>query len=89
MLSTLRALRPVFAEIARNKQTTGLGHVTVEDLKRLSVAHPDDRVLQAWNSLAAPLQDRAFRSVLEMQELSTIRDTLLPKLMSGEIRVAV
>ncbi len=29
----LKWLKPRFAEIARNKQTTGLGHVTVQDLK--------------------------------------------------------
>ncbi len=32
---TLRHLRPVFAELARNKQTTGLGQITVADLKQL------------------------------------------------------
>src|SRR5207244_9654981 len=42
VLSTLKILRPVFAEIARNKQTTGLGHVTAEDMKRLFVSRPDD-----------------------------------------------
>ncbi len=37
----LRWLRPRFAEIARNKQTTGLGHVTIQDLKRMVVGVPD------------------------------------------------
>ncbi|WP_426112408.1 restriction endonuclease subunit S [Massilia sp. PWRC2] len=40
LLRTLKHLRPVFAELARNKQTTGLGHVTVADLKRLLVLKP-------------------------------------------------
>lgn len=33
----LKSLRPTFAFIASNKQTTGLGHVTISDLKRLRV----------------------------------------------------
>lgn len=33
----LKSLRPTFAFIASNKQTTGLGHVTISDLKRLMV----------------------------------------------------
>ncbi len=37
----LRYLKPNFIGIARNKQTTGLGHVTKRDLKNLRVARPD------------------------------------------------
>lgn len=37
----LRYLKPNFIGIARNKQTTGLGHVTKRDLKNLRVACPD------------------------------------------------
>jgi type I restriction enzyme S subunit len=36
----LRYMRPTFVQIARNKQTTGLGHVTKADLQRLVVALP-------------------------------------------------
>ena len=36
----LKYLRPVFAAIASNKQTTGLGHVTIKDMKELSVLIP-------------------------------------------------
>ena len=37
----LRYLKPNFVGIARNKQTTGLGHVTKRDLENLEVAYPD------------------------------------------------
>ncbi len=37
----MKALKPNFTKIATNKQTTGLGHVTVADLKRLEVTIPD------------------------------------------------
>ena len=36
----LRYLRPNFIAIARNKQTTGLGHVTKQDLQRIVAAQP-------------------------------------------------
>ncbi|MGQ0641159.1 MAG: restriction endonuclease subunit S [Gemmatimonadaceae bacterium] len=87
VLSTLKTLKPVFAEIARNKQTTGLGHVTAADMRRLLVARPDDRVMAAWHTIASPLQERAFAGAVENHGLSTLRDTLLPKLISGELRV--
>ena len=88
VLSTLKALKPVFAEIARNKQTTGLGHVTAADMKRLRVARPDDRVMQAWGTVAAPIHERVFKGALEAESLARLRDTLLPKLISGELRVS-
>lgn len=37
----LKYLKPEFTAIASNKQTTGLGHVTVKDLKELTVSLPD------------------------------------------------
>lgn len=36
----LKYLKPLFKQIATNKQTTGLGHVTMSDLKRMSVIIP-------------------------------------------------
>ncbi|MEZ4221378.1 MAG: restriction endonuclease subunit S [Polyangiaceae bacterium] len=87
-LATLKYLRPVFAEIARNKQTTGLGHVTAGDMKRLLIVKPDERILKAWNANANPLFDAVFRNTLEAQTLAKTRDTLLPRLLSGELSVA-
>ena len=84
---TLRHLRPVFAEIARNKQTTGLGHVTAADLKRLVVACPPKEILTHWNSIVEPLLERSFNLELECNSLASLRDTLLPKLITGELRI--
>ncbi len=36
----LKHLKPHFSKIAKNKQTTGLGHVTIADLQRMSVVVP-------------------------------------------------
>jgi len=83
----LRHLKPVFIEIARNKQTTGLGHVTAQDLKRLKTVFPPDDILRAFNRLAEPLFQKTFRNSCESRTLATLRDTLLPKLISGQLRV--
>ena len=86
VLATLKVLRPVFAEIARDKQTTGLGHVTAGDMKRLLVVLPDDGVLSAWSRQAGPLFERMLSNTLETQLLVTTRDQVLPRLLSGELR---
>ena len=84
----LQYLRPVLVETARNKQTTGLGHVTIADMKRVLVCMPSKAVLAAFDRIIAPIFDRAFSNTLESRTLATLRDTLLPKLLSGELSVA-
>ena len=83
----LKILKPELSEIARNKQTTGLGHVTIEDLKRMRICVPDTAVEAAFEETAAPLLQQLYRNRLESQTLAQTREFLLPKLMSGEIRV--
>jgi type I restriction enzyme S subunit len=83
----LKSLRLTLVEIARNKQTTGLGHVTVADMKCLLVCKPSKDVLVAFDNMIGPIFDKAFAATIESQSLSTLRDYLLPKLLSGEVRV--
>ena len=83
----LQYLRPVLVETARNKQTTGLGHVTVVDMKRLLVCLPSKEALAAFDRSVSAIFDLAFANTLESRTLATLRDTLLPKLLSGEICV--
>lgn len=83
----LKYLKPTFIEIARNKQTTGLGHVTAKDMKGLKVALPPGPVLKAFQEIVGPIFKRSFETLIETRTLTALRDALLPKLMSGQIRV--
>ncbi|ANU38197.1 restriction endonuclease subunit S [Vibrio scophthalmi] len=87
VLCLLKFMRPVFAEIARDKQTTGLGHVTVKDLKRLTVALPSEELLIKFNEKVSAIIAQNFSLVKQNQNLEKLRDTLLPKLLSGEIEL--
>jgi type I restriction enzyme S subunit len=83
----LKYLNPTFAEIARDKQTTGLGHVTKEDLKRLRVVVPPKTIETAFDMLMTPIFHKLQASLLENRTLAETRDYLLPRLISGEVRV--
>ena len=83
----LKHLKPIFTEIARDKQTTGLGHVTVKDMKRISVIKPALEVLEAFNSNADFIFSKWYQNLFSTKELIKLRDTLLPKLLSGELRI--
>lgn len=83
----LKSLRPVFAEIARNKQTTGLGHFTVRDMKGMATIHPPDRILCEFNTLVGPIFEHWYGNLLESNTIASLRDALLPELISGDMRV--
>ena len=49
---------------------------------------PSERVLSVYENLVRPLYDRIVVNTKESKTLTQTRDLLLPKLMSGEIRLA-
>ena len=83
----LKSYMPEFAEIARNKQTTGLGHVTKADMKRMMVCVASDTTRNKFEELVHSLFDTLVANLYENRWLVQTRDLLLPKLMSGEIRL--
>ena len=75
----LKWLKPRFAEIARNKQTTGLGHVTIKDLKRMLVGVPDPREQKEIVRIIGPIQEkidlnRRMNETLEAMARAIFRD---------------
>jgi type I restriction enzyme, S subunit len=84
----LRHFKPEFIEIARNKQTTGLGHVTAQDLKRLKTVFPPDAIIREFNRMTEPIFQKNYRNDCESAALASLRGTLLPKLISGELRLS-
>lgn len=80
-------LRQTLIEIARDKQTTGLGHVTVADMRRLRVAWPSQHAFDAFGQLIGPIFELGFSLMMECERLAGLRDYLLPKLLSGQVRV--
>ena len=83
----LKYFKPEFSRIASNKQTTGLGHVTASDLKRLTFIF-NEKKIDEFEHEASPFMEMIYSNMLENQKLAQLRDILLPKLMSGEIDVS-
>ena len=54
----LKFLKPHFTQIATNKQTTGLGHVTIADLKRMSLVVPAKKVQERIVSVLKAVDDK-------------------------------
>lgn len=52
------------------------------------VVLPSEEELAGFNTIASPLLEQIYSNSAENKRLSILRDTLLPKLMSGEIDVS-
>lgn len=77
---------PNFQAIAASKATT-MGHIQRHHLSEAQVLVPPVDTLQMMDKRMTALLNQIVSNNLESHTLRTIRDTLLPKLMSGEIRV--
>ena len=56
-------------------------------VRRLPLLRPSDTVIQRFDNLVEPLTDRVFLNCHQSRTLAGIRDALLPKLISGALRV--
>lgn len=76
-----------FIVIAADKATT-MGHIKREDLDKSDVIIPDEKTYIQLNSILTPMLELMVKNRVENRHLTQLRDTLLPKLMSGEIDVS-
>lgn len=63
--------------------------ITQTDLKNVEAIIPKQEVLGAWHNAVSSLFAKIYNNNSQIQTLSKLRDTLLPKLMKGEIRIGV
>lgn len=61
--------------------------ISQANLKSVPITMPPINLLNQYNDIIKPLFDQIRTNQNQIQQLSTLRDTLLPKLMSGEIKV--
>lgn len=62
--------------------------ITRQTFESLSLPMPSDRVLDAFEDAVSPMFDKILANVHESRTLAQTGDLLLPRLMSGELRVA-
>jgi type I restriction enzyme S subunit len=77
---------PEFRHIAAGKATT-MGHIQRHHLKDAKVLVPAIDLLFYQDKIMEPLIDAIISRSLENRKLAALRDTLLPQLISGELRV--
>lgn len=76
-----------FVAIAADKATT-MGHIKREDLAKAEVIIPDVASMERIGGVLQPIYNLVINQRIENRKLSMLRDSLLPKLMSGELDVS-
>ena len=61
--------------------------ISWDDFSKFEFVDPTDDIKEKFSSITLPMFEKIQNNVAENQTLTELRDTLLPKLMSGEIRV--
>jgi type I restriction enzyme S subunit len=82
----LREAMPFFKDTAADKATT-MGHIKREHLSHAFLAMPPKDLLDAADKIFQPIYAKQLGNERESLTLAALRDTLLPKLLSGELRV--
>jgi len=75
-----------FIRIAKDKAVT-MGHIKRGDLEKAFVAIPDSNTLDKMSEVVEDILNQIINTRLESNTLASLRDTLLPKLMSGQIKL--
>lgn len=75
-----------FISIAASHATT-MGHIKRGDLDKAQVLIPSPEELEEMTEKAEPLIDKVIVNNVQIITLTKLRDSLLPKLMNGELKV--
>ena len=78
----------VYYEIVNRGQGSAQPNISASDIMSISCVIPSKEAINKFNKTLQPLFDLIISNQRENQQLSTLRDSLLPKLMSGELDVS-
>jgi type I restriction enzyme S subunit len=70
-----------------NETGTVFGSISKNDFESIEISLPDFEKIANFQGIVSPFDDKIALNTNQINRLSRIRDTLLPKLMSGEVRV--
>ena len=87
LFSTLYADK-FFAFMVAGSKGTKMPRGDKQQIMTYPVVLPSEEALAGFNTIASPLLEQIYSNRAENKRLSILRDTLLPKLMSGEIDVS-
>ena len=81
------SIAPLLAVVEASETATTVIHLGKNDIDRFRVILPSSAVLATFAAVAEPVYGRLVLNKQKVHTLSTLRDTLLPRLISGQLRL--
>ena len=78
---------PIYNEIIRKGQGSAQPNIGGADIENIRIVLSPSTELKEFNSLLRPIFQKKMQIEYELSKLSVLRDTLLPRLMSGELKI--
>ena len=82
------SIKPLLNLIEQTEVATTVIHIGKQDFDAFRIVMPPIEILNAFDDITAPMYNRIVNNIMENHRLSALRDSLLPRLMSGEINVS-
>ena len=80
-------LKPLLSKIEQTQIATTVIHIGKKEFDSFKITLPASDILDKFDEITEPMIDQIVLNKFDSETLSNIRDTLLPKLMSGELDV--
>ncbi|MBC8179940.1 hypothetical protein H8E88_02340 [candidate division KSB1 bacterium] len=81
----MKSLKKVFALF--ESEGTVFGALNKEDFNRIKNILPEEGIIQKFENIVQSMYNKIYINASGIHKLTSLRDLLLPKLMSGQIRV--
>jgi type I restriction enzyme, S subunit len=87
---TYYKMRSLMTQIKQFEDSgTVFGSIGKDDFKKFENIIPPRKLVEEFQGKVKDIDDKIYSNTIQIRTLSQLRDTLLPKLMSGEVRVGV
>lgn len=83
------ALRAPLDYVERSEAATTVIHLGKYDIDRFELLRPDKQTLSAFDRITSPMLELIVHTASESSRLAALRDYLLPRLLSGRVRVGI
>jgi type I restriction enzyme S subunit len=80
-------LKNILIELIEERSGTALPYIKISDIEKKEILLPPPHILQSFHSLVEPLFQKIILNQKQIMTLKKVRDTLLPLLVFGKLRV--
>lgn len=85
---TYYKMRSLMGEIKKFEDSgTVFGSIGKDDFKKIENVIPPKELIEEFQKNAKPIDDKLYSNTNQIKTLTKLRDTLLPKLMSGQVKI--